>query len=369
MKSQLFIGCLTRQTPYFPNANGKGIAIGSFDGENGRITVSATDGSVINPVWLAVDAARGTLYACSEVFEWDQGRITACRITQAGLTKLNAQDSGGSISGYATLDRSGNALLAINYCLDAPGRPYGSGAVLMPIAADGSLDPIAAAISHRHCPLGPNGGRQERSHVHVVVPSPDNRFLLVADLGIDRLLAYRFDPARRTISPAPAAVLALPPGAGPRHLVLHPSARWLYLINELDSTIAAVAFDAVAGVLELLQIVSTLPAGFDAHNDACALDITPDGRFLYGTNRGHDSVAIFAVDQATGRLEARGHVACGGRTPRCLAVDPEGNFALVANQNSDTVAVFRIDRKAGALTRHGTHEIGTPMCFAFRPLP
>ena len=364
---QLFIGCLTRETPYFPNAHGKGIAIADFDGDTGALAVRATFGEIVNPVCFAVDERHDRLYVCSEVFEWDQGRFTACAIGADGLTVLNHQDSGGSISGFATLDRSGGSLLAINYSLDAPGRPYGAGVVMLPIAADGRLEPIAAALSHRHFPLGPNAARQERSHAHVVVPSPDNRFLLVADLGIDRVLAYRFDAVARKIAAEPAATLETNPGAGPRHLVFHPNGRWLYLIDELDSTVCLIAFDAATGGLELLQVLSCVPDGFTGANDACALEITADGRFLYATNRGHDSVAMFAVSADDGRLEARGHVPCGGRTPRALAIDPSGTFVLVANQNSDTVAVFRIDRESGALAMAGEPQpIGTPMAFAFR---
>jgi 6-phosphogluconolactonase len=237
---------------------------------------------------------------------------------------------------------------------------------VFPIAEGGKILRASARLSHDGFPVGPNTARQERPHAHAVLASPDNRFLLVADLGIDRALSYRFDAVAGTVAAEPAASLPMRPGAGPRHLAFHPNGSFLYVVNELDSTVATIAFDPTAGGLELLQCISTLPPSSLVANDACAIALTPDGRFLYATNRGHDSIAIFAIDPASGQLTAKGHVASGGRTPRCLTIDPDGRFALAANQNGDNIAVFRIDQTSGALTLAAPPvAVGTPMCIAF----
>jgi 6-phosphogluconolactonase len=303
------------------------------------------------------------------VFEWPEGTVTAFRIARDGtLTRCADRPSHGSITAYASLDRGETRLLVANYGLDAPTRARDYGVAVFSVAADGSLGAVSALLSHAHFSRGPNAARQERAHPHAVLPSPDNRFLLVADLGIDRVLAYRFDAASGTVESEPAASLALAPGAGPRHLAFHPNGRWLFAINELDSTVAVIDFEGRSGGLQLLQRVSTLPLDFGGANDACAIALTPDGRFLYATNRGDDSVAMFTVDAKSGALVARGHVACGGRTPRCLTIDPKGHFALVANQNSDNVTVFRIDPVTGGLSAIAPSlAIGTPMSIVFHP--
>jgi 6-phosphogluconolactonase len=365
-----FIGCLTRPTPYFPNAHGAGILLCRFDAETGALVPIRACTGIENPAWLTVDSDGARLFVCSEVFEWGQGRITAYQILEEDettfLAKLSERRSCGSITAYASLDRSGTKLLVANYCLDAPNRTEQSAVAVFPIAEDGGLRPASARLSHDGFALGPNAARQERPHAHAVLASPDNRFLLVVDLGIDSVLSYRFDAVAGTVAAEPVAILPMNPGAGPRHLAFHPNGLYLYVINELNSTIAVLAFQSASGNLELLQCVSTLPPASAVANDACAIELTPDGRFLYATNRGHDSVAIFAVDPASGWLTAKGHVASGGRTPRCLAIDPDGRFALVANQNGDNIAVFRIDRASGALTLAPPPvAVGTPMCIAF----
>ena len=369
MSALAYIGCLTQPTPYFPAAHGTGIAVCRFDAESGRLEQIGDCTDIANPTWLTIDSTGRTLFACSEVFEWPEGRVTAYRIADndGRLIKLGEQPSQGSIAAYAHLDRSETRLLVANYSLDAPNRGQEHGIAVFPVEADGSLGRVSARLSHDRFPLGPNPARQERPHAHAVLPSPDNHFLLVADLGVDCVFCYRFDAVAGEVAAEPVAVLSLAPGAGPRHLVFHPHGHRLFVINELDSTVAALGFDSASGDLMLRQCVSTLPPKFAAASDACAIALTPDGHFLYATNRGHDSIAIFAVDPASGSLEARGHVPCGGRTPRCLTIDPTGRFALVANQNSDNVTVFSIDPTNGALTSIGAPlAIGTPMSIAFR---
>ena len=219
--------------------------------------------------------------------------------------------------------------------------------------------------SRSHAGSGPNAARQERSHAHCVLASPDNAHVLVADLGIDQLVVYRFDAATGALSEKGAS-FKMKAGAGPRHFAFHPSGRYLYAINELDSTIAALAFDAESGGLELLQTVPALPSGYTSESHCAGLKLTPDGRYLYGSNRGHDSLVVYATDEATGRLTFVEHHSCLGRTPRDFAIDPSGRFLLVANQDSDTVNVLRIDPASGRLADSGQRaEVGTPMCVTF----
>jgi 6-phosphogluconolactonase len=364
-----FIGCLTTPTPYFPQARGNGIRACRFDSETGELMPIAECSGIENPTWLTLDRVGARLFACSEVFEWEEGAVTAFAVTAHGdLSRISDRLSQGSITAYASLDRSERFLLVANYGLDAPHRRREYGIVVLPVGHGGMLGPGSSRLSHNHLPCGPNRARQERSHAHAVLPSPDNRFILATDLGIDRVLAYRFDATSGAVDPTPATSLAMQPGAGPRHLAFHPNGRRLYVINELDSTVAVLAFDAMNSELTLVQSVSTLPAGFAGASDACALAVLPNGCFLYATNRGHDSIAVFAIDAARGVLDARGHVPCGGRTPRCLTIHPQGQFALVANQNSDNVTAFRIDPATGALEIAGSpFAVGTPMSIVFRP--
>jgi 6-phosphogluconolactonase len=210
----------------------------------------------------------------------------------------------------------------------------------------------------------------ESPHAHSIDLDAADRFAVVADLGLDKLLVYRFDPAQGTLAPNQPPATRLAPGAGPRHFAFHPDGKHGYVINELDSTITAFAYDAGAGILTQLQTLSTLPVGFAARNSTAELVVRPDGRFLYGSNRGHDSIAIFAVDAATGKLTALGHESTLGRTPRNFAIDPTGAYLLAANQDSDTIAVLRIDAGSGRLAPVGSpFRIPRPVCLRMVPSP
>jgi 6-phosphogluconolactonase len=362
--SQVFIGSLTRTTPYFAHATGRGITLCDFDDATGVLTPLRSFGDVENPGWLLCDPRQETLFALSEVFEWPEGRVTALRRNgQERLQKFADIAAGGSITAHASLDRGGRWLLVANYRLPSPLRKREAGVAVFPIAADGALGAPTALLSHDHLPLGPNAGRQECPHLHCVIPSLDNRFLLVADLGTDRVASYRFDAETGQLDSAPAGSAIMRAGAGPRHLALHPDGKRLFCINELDSTLASLAFDTQSGDLALGDVVPALPEGFAGESNAAALALTPDGRFLYASNRGHESIAIFAV--LPHGLEARGHVACGGATPRSITIDPSGRYALCANQNADNVTVFAIEPTTGELRAVSRLAIGTPMCTVF----
>lgn len=361
------VGSVTRDTPYFHSARGKGITVFAFDERSGELTRLSEKGGIDSPAYLAVHEGNGCVYAGSEVFGWNEGTVSAYRLDPGSgtLSYINKQPSLGSILAHNSLDRTGRFLFAANYSLypEPDDRLPDQSVVVMPIRADGGLGP--AVCSRAHSGSGPNPARQERSHAHCVLASPDNAHVLVADLGIDQLVVYRFDAASGALSETPAS-FTMKAGAGPRHFAFHPSARYVYAINELDSTIAALAFDAASGGLASLQTAPALPTGYAGESHCAGLQLTPDGRHLYGSNRGHDSLVVYAIDQSTGRLSFVEHQSCLGRTPRDFAIDPSGRFLLVANQDSDAVVVFRIDPESGKLSDAGQRaEIGTPMCVKF----
>lgn len=358
-----FVGTLTRQTPYFPTANGPGLAVFRFDESSGRLHPLHTVDGIDNPTYLTIDAAGRHLYAVSEVFGWHEGVATAYRIdrTDGSLAYINKQPTRGSISAYAAIDRSGRWLLVANYRMGPDGVRPPQAATVFPIEADGGLGPAVASVGHTG--RGPNPERQEGPHPHSVLTSPDGRHALVADLGIDRIMVYRFDAGRGTLTPAERPFVSFAPGSGPRHLSFHPAGRFLYVTDELASSVTALAWSAADGGLQPLQTLGALPEGWQGVNLCSDLQISADGGFLYAANRGHDSIASMAIDAASGRLTRLGHHPTMGKTPRQFTLDPSGRFLLIANQDADRVVVLARDGKSGLLSDSGERAaIGTPMC-------
>jgi 6-phosphogluconolactonase len=367
-KTLVLVGSLTRDAPYFQGARGNGITVLAFGDESGQLTRLSEKGGIDNPTYLTVHEGNRCVYANSEVFGWNEGTVSAYCLDplNGSLTYLNKQPALGSILAHNSLDRTGRFLFVANYSVYA--EPEDSlpdqSVVVMPIRADGGLGPPVCSRSQSGSGL--NAARQERSHAHCVLASPDNRHVLVADLGIDQLVVYRFDATTGALSAGEPTSFRMRAGAGPRHFVFHPSARYVYVINELDSTIVALAFDPASGGLRLLQTVPALPSGYVEESHCAGLQLTPDGRYLYGSNRGHDSLAVYAVEESTGRLSFVEHHSSLGKTPRDFAIDPSGRFLLVANQNSDVVVILRIDPETGKLTDAAQRaEVGTPMCVKF----
>jgi 6-phosphogluconolactonase len=254
------------------------------------------------------------------------------------------------------VDKTGRNALVAN---------YGGGTVaVLPIGEDGRLKPASSVRVHEGS--GPTKGRQEKPHAHGIYLDAAERFAFSPDLGADRVFVYRFDAAKGTLEPHGAA--PLDPGAGPRHLAFHPSGRYLYTINELLSTVSAFAYDAAKGALAPLQTVSALPPGFSGTSWTAEVEVSRDGRFVYGSNRGDDSLAVFAVDAATGRLTPAGHAPVGGKNPRHFTIDPSGRFILAGHQGSGTIAVLRLDPATGlpALTA-ATVKLDKPVCLL--PVP
>lgn len=356
-----FIGSITRPAPYFPTCDGEGISVLEFDETTGALSPLHITGGIDNPSYLTLDAPGRTLYAVSEVFGWHEGDVTAYRIDPAtgALAYLNKQPTRGSIAAHASVDATGKWLLVANYRIGEDGARAPQAAVVYPIEADGGIGPAVCSVAHNGS--GPNAARQECSHPHCAVPSPDNRFVLVADLGIDEIVVYAFDAATGQLSRASSVTSQ--PGAGPRHLVFSPSGSHVYVTNELNSTVSAYAWNAAEGRLTHLHTASSLPEGGHPDNTCSDIGISADGRFLYAANRGHDSIAAFAISADGGILTRIGDCPTGAPTPRQFTLDFTGRFILVANQNSNQVVVMARDPATGLLTDTGHRgKVGTPMC-------
>ena len=323
----------------------------------GLAAVAATE----NPSFLAAAASGRALYAVNEVGESGgrpTGGVSAFERDPAtgALTPLGRRASAGANPCYLTLDRSGRHLLVANYT--------GGSVAVLPVLADGGVGDATGVV--QHVGRGADPKRQGAPHAHCIVPDPSNRFVLVADLGLDRVLVYRFDDRAGTLSPAPVAHGALAPGAGPRHLVFHPGGRAVYVANELDSTITTFRYDPAAGSLVALQTTPTLGAPSAQRNAPADVHVHPSGRFLYLSNRGADSVAAFAIDPASALLRPIQHLSTEGAWPRNFALDPSGRFLLVANQRSDSIVVLRVDVDSGRLAPTGQRiEVPAPSCIRF----
>jgi 6-phosphogluconolactonase len=364
----VFVGTYTEPirlgTGRILQGRGGGIHAYRFDRATGALHALAVAEGVRNPSFLAFHPTLPVLYAVNEVKEQDGlpgGAVSAFRLDpQTGaLALLNSRASHGNDPCHLVVDATGRHVLVAN---------YGSGSVcVLPVADDGSLGEASQVVQHAGSSVHPV--RQAGPHAHAVTLDATNRFAFVPDLGLDRLVIYRFDAATGRLTPNDEQpFISTAPGAGPRHIALHPAARFAYLIDELDSTITAFRWDSARGALTALATYATLPAGHTGPSTCAAIQVTPDGTLLYGSNRGHDSVAIYAIDDEAGTLTPRGHHPTGGRIPRHFDIDPLGDFLLAANQDSDVIVPFRIGRGTGALTAagHGA-AVGTPVCVRFRP--
>ena len=359
----VYVGTYTSIAPE-PRGRGEGIYVYRMDQRTGALDFVSLTPVVPNPSFLTVHPNGRTLYAANEVTELDGhpgGAVSAFVIDResGGLTFLNRQPSHGTDPCHVSVDGSGRNLLVANYT-------SGSIAVL-PVEADGRLAPASDVRQHRGS--GPDPRRQEGPHAHFITADPTNRYVLAADLGLDQVLVYRLDPERGTLTEHDPAAVPLPAGSGPRHLALHPNARFVYVINELASTISTCTWDDAAGSLRVLDTISTLPDGFDGRSSCAEVLVAPSGRFVYGSNRGHDSIAIFAVDPADRTLSPVGHVATQGTNPRNFTIDPSGTFLLAANQDSNTIVTFRIDAATGGLATTGkVTSVPSPACVMVLPM-
>jgi 6-phosphogluconolactonase len=349
----------------YTNRGSRGIYQGVLDLRTGELSLEGLAAGTERPTFLAIHPTEKYLYAVGEVSDFDDqptGVVHAFRIdAKTGqLTRINRQPSGGMGPCHVSVDASGRCVLVANY--------RGGSVAALRIREDGGLEPAATVIQHHGSSVHPK--RQEGPHAHSINPDPTNRFALAADLGLDRVLLYRLDPNAASLKPASTPFVTLPPGSGPRHLAFHPDGKSCFVINELLSTLAVFQYDATTGTLTARQTVSTLPAEFAGQNTTAEVQVHPSGRFVYGSNRGHDSIAVFAIASETGEVSLVEHESTAGESPRNFRIDPSGRFLLAANQNSDNVVVFRIDPQDGSLAPTGSQiGVSAPVCIRFAAMP
>jgi 6-phosphogluconolactonase len=371
-KYLLFVGTYTGK-------DSKGIYAYSFDAASSQFIPLGLAAETTNPSFLAIDPSRRFLYAVNEVSNYkgaSSGAVSAFAIVDANhanpvnarqtgrLSFLNQVPSRGADPCYIAFDKTGKFALVANYT--------GGSVAVFPVQNDaqrdaqhdGQIGESSAFIQDVGSSIDKN--RQEGPHAHWIETTPDNRFALVADLGLDQLLVYRFNQNTGALAANDPPYVKLDPGAGPRHLAFHPDGKFAYVVNELQSTVTTFSYDGGAGTLKKLNSVSTLPKGFSGSNTAAEIKVHPNGKFLYASNRGNDSVAAFSIDNHTGGLTLVDFFPTQGKTPRNFEIDPTGKLLLVANQDSNNIVVFRIDAGSGKLTPTGqVLNVPAPVCLKF----
>ena len=352
----MYVGTYTRE-------DSKGIYAWRFNAKEGSLKPLGLVAETVNPSFLAIHPNNRYLYAVSEVANTNGqrgGTVSAFGMDTATgkLTLLNTVSSGGMGPCYVSVDKTGKVLLVAN---------YNNGSIAaVPIKPDGGLAEPSATIQHSGSSTDPK--RQQGPHAHSILPSPDNRFVLAADLGLDQLLVYRFDPAKGSLTPNDPPFGKLNGGAGPRHFAFDPSGRHVYVINEMQSTVTAFDYDKAKGSLKEIATVSTLPKDFSANNSTAEVLVHPNGKFLYGSNRGHDSIAVFSIDPRKATLTPVDHTSTQGKVPRNFRIDPTGRWLFAANQNAGGIVAFKLDPSTGRLTPAGqTLEVSAPVCIKFVP--
>jgi 6-phosphogluconolactonase len=358
-KLWVYIGTYTGDKP----TDSKGIYRFDLDPATGKHTGRTLAAKVKSPSFLAIHPNHRFLYAVNESGEFKgqkSGAVSAFAIDPktGDLTLLNQQPSGGEGPCHLVVDRQGKHVLAANYT--------GGSASVLPIGSDGKLGKATAFVQHKGSSV--NKDRQEKPHAHSINLDPTNHFAFVADLGLDKVLIYRYDAGKGTLKANDPPAVDIAPGSGPRHFAFHPSGKYAYAINELKNTVTAFQYDPERGVLKTMQTVPTLPEGFKKDSWTAEVQVHPSGKFLYGSNRGHNSIAVFALDPKTGKLTPKGQQAAGIKTPRNFGMDPSGTWMLVGNQDSNSIVVFRIDSKTGKLTpTENGAKVPMPVCVKMMP--
>ena len=345
--------------------SGKGIYSFRWDTASGHLSSLGVAAESTNPSYLAVDPSRRHLYAVNEVADYGgakAGGLSAFSLdrTNGKLIFLNEVQTRGEGPCYVALDQKGKYALVAN---------YGSGSVAtFPVLADGRVGDASAFVQHHGSSV--NSERQTAPHAHMIAPSPGDRFVLAADLGTDELLVYRFDAPHGALAPNHPAFAKVSPGSGPRHFAFHPNGKWVYLVSEMKSTVTAFAWDAQQGALHEFQTIRTLPGDFTGKSTSAEIAVHPSGKFLYSSNRGHDSLAVFSIDQQRGSLSPVEYAPTQGRTPRNFAIDPSGKYLFAANQDSNNIVVLRINQDTGRLVPAGqVLSVPSPVAIVFVPIP
>lgn len=347
---------------YTNTGKSQGIQLFRFDAQSGKLTPAGLAVATPNPSFVNFHPNGKFLYAVSEMPAQGGapgGAVSAFSVDRSNgkLTLINTVSSKGSGPCFVRVDATGKVAMVAN---------YGSGsAAALGIKDDGSLAESVSFVQHEGSSV--NKQRQSGPHAHSANFSPDNRFVFVADLGLDKLMIYKLDPAKATITANDPPFFSVKPGSGPRHFAFHPNGKWAYVINEMGQTVTAMSYDAKRGAFAELQTVSTIPHEVPG-NSTAEVVVHPSGKFLYGSNRGDDSIAVFSID-GTGRLKLLANVPSGGKVPRNFAIDPSGKWLIAAHQNSDNLTVFAIDTKTGSLKSTGQDvSAGAPVCVRFLPI-
>ena len=350
-KYLVFVGTYTSKT------ESKGIYAYEFDADTGRLTPKGLAAETPDPSWVAVHPGGKYLYAANEAGKASTVSAFAVDVKSGKLTLLNQMPSLGEDPCYLSFDKTGKYLLVAN---------YSSGTIaVFPILAEGRLGEHTAMVKDAGA-TGPNKKHQEGPHAHWIETSPDNRFVLVADLGLDEVLVYKLDATSGTLTPNEPAFARLKAGSGPRHAVFYPNGKFVFAVSELSSTATSFAYDVKKGTLKETGTASTLPPGFSGRNDVAETAVHPNGKFLYVSNRGNDSIAILSIHPGKRTLAPAGGIPTGGKEPRHFAIDPSGKYLLAENQFSNNIVVFKIDPATGGLTPTGqVVEVPSPVDIAF----
>lgn len=348
---RIFVGAYT-------DKGSKGIYAYNWNGNSGELASMSLAAETPEPSFLTFAPGHRALYAVNEIQKGGKGSVSAFAVdgASAKLSALNVVPSGGAGPCNLTADHTGQALFVAN---------YDSGSLAsFRILPNKSLSGPVANIFYKGHSVDPE--RQREAHTHCTTISPDNRHLLVNDLGLDRIMVYRFNPKTAQITPNDPPYYSAIPGSGPRNLTFHPNGKWAYSIQEMGSTVDGLNWDAAKGTLTRFQNISTLPHGPEPGNTAATVVVHPNGRTLYASNRGDDSMAVFSVNQANGMLSPVQHISCGGKTPRHFAMDPSGRWIVIANQDSANLVVLRCDAHTGKLTATGKqYPLDSPVCVVF----
>ncbi len=354
----VYVGTYTRQDSP-GGGQSEGIYVYEMELKSGAWTFVQKVIDQDNPSYLALDPQQTYLYAANEVGDFGgqaQGAVSAFRIdSETGmLTYLNQAATQGAAPCHLSVAQAGQVVLVANYS--------GGNLCVLPIQ-DGAVGEATQVIQHKGSSINPN--RQEGPHAHSINIDGHNRYAVAADLGLDKVLVYQLDLNERKL--ILASDLSTKPGAGPRHVDFHPNNHFAYVINELDSSLMACRYDDEAGTLTALQTVSTLPNDFEGNNSCADIHVAPQGKFVYGSNRGHNSIVIFAIDETSGQVSYVGHESTQGRIPRNFVIDPSGTFLYVANQDTNNITHFRIDQETGRLIPTGdVTDVPTPVCIKIK---
>jgi len=350
----LFVGTYTAN-------ESKGIYAYRFVPASNELTPLGLVAETPNPSFLTIDATGRFLYAVNELEKYkgeSSGSVSAFVIDRkrGKLSLLNEVSSRGTDPCYVSMDQSGKYVLVAN---------YGSGSVVVfPVLKDGSLGKVSSFVQHMGS--GPDRERQKGPHAHWIGVTSENRFVMAADLGIDQVLVYRFNEKPGILSANHPASVAMEPASGPRHLDFHPNGKFVYVLSELQSKINVFSYDSRQGTLQPLQHIATVPKEFSETNYPAEIRVHPNGKFLFASNRGHDSIAVFSIDQRNGTLRPVGHFFTQGKKPRNFEIDPSGTHLFVANQDSGNIVIFDIDQTTGKLTPTGqVLHLDSPVCLKF----